>query len=77
MIEFDGIFHYDDTLKRTQNIYQDEYDALKDSYCKINNYPLLRIPYFESQKMDEYLERFMEKIKENSFEDMDAIAHSR
>ena len=77
MIEFDGIFHYDDTLKRTQNIYQDEYDALKDNYCKINNYPLLRIPYFESQKMDEYLERFTKKIKENSFEDMDAIAHSR
>lgn len=52
LIEFDGIQHYkerdifSDSLKTIQ-----ERDSIKNQYCKDNNVPLVRIPYWRLEKL--------------------------
>ena len=49
LIEFDGIQHTDDThlhWGKTSSIVQSR-DTIKNNYAKINNIPLVRIPYTE------------------------------
>ena len=52
LIEFDGIQHFKDQnyfshdLQNTKNN-----DIIKNEYCKNNNIPLVRIPYWERDKI--------------------------
>lgn len=63
-IEFDGRQHYDAVkhwggesyLKKLQ-----EHDKMKDEYCKSNNIPLLRIPYWEEENIEGILENSLKK----------------
>lgn len=63
LIEFDGAFHYQEQLLKI-NKKQKEYDNKKNNYCRVNNIPLLRIPYFKSTEMDNMLDDFITKLKD-------------
>lgn len=48
LIEFDGIQHYKKQQYFTHSLEEtQESDKIKNNYCKINNIPLVRIPYWE------------------------------
>lgn len=61
LIEFDGEHHYypiprksgDDGLVEFQKVQL--HDKIKTEYCKNNNIPLIRIPYWERDDMEYYL----------------------
>ncbi|VVC05183.1 Uncharacterised protein [uncultured archaeon] len=68
LIEYQGIQHY--------GIYEDyggvkgyelgrKRDAIKVSYCSENHIPLLVIPYYESNNLEEILDRFTNSIIHN------------
>lgn len=61
LIEYDGIFHYekqyDDDGFETIQIH----DKRKNKYCKDNNIPLLRIPYWDFDNIDKILEEWLIK----------------
>jgi len=66
LIEYDGIFHYekqyeDDGFETIQI-----HDKLKNEYCKNNNIPLLRIPYWEFDNIEEILKRDLKLIEKIS-----------
>ncbi len=55
LIEYDGEFHFekqysDDKFERVKI-----HDKFKNQYCKNNNIPLLRIPYWEFDNIEEIL----------------------
>ena len=57
LVEYDGIFHFekiyeDDTFQAIQ-----EHDGRKNHYCKDNNIPLLRIPYWEFDSVEAILDK--------------------
>lgn len=61
LIEYDGEFHY-------EKIYEDDgyeilqyHDKLKNEYCKTNNIPLLRIPYWDFNNIEGILEKELSK----------------
>lgn len=58
-IEFDGQYHFfpiisEEILKQTI-----KHDNIKNKYCKDNNIPLLRIPYYESDSAEEKILQFI------------------
>ena len=64
LVEYDGIFHYEkqyegDGFERTQT-----HDKIKNEYCKEHNIPLLRIPYWEYDNIDEILDEFIQNISQ-------------
>jgi len=70
LLEIDGTFHYyasggwatEEKVKRTQ-----EYDQIKNNYCKINHIPLKRIPYNQINNLtieDIMSEKFLINIEE-------------
>jgi len=63
LIEYDGEFHYkparyskDKNKMLVKLKYQQENDNIKNIYCKNNNIPLLRIPYWEFKNIETILE---------------------
>lgn len=72
LIEYDGEQHFLEkvtnsgwnTKDRYENIVHPK-DIEKNNYCKENNIPLLRIPYYDYEKLNEnYLEREIKKCIE-------------
>lgn len=64
-IEFDGKQHYEVVdyfggkkgyIERKRN------DSIKDEYCKKNNIPLLRMPYFKFNDVENILNDFLDKL---------------
>ena len=52
LIEFDGKQHYEDQEFFQQDLqYIKNNDKIKNDYCKNNNIPLVRIPYWEKDKI--------------------------
>lgn len=52
LIEFDGIQHYEEQTFFTHNLTETKKnDKIKNEYCKNNNIPLVRIPYWERDKI--------------------------
>jgi hypothetical protein len=48
LIEFDGIQHFQEQEYFTHNLTETQKnDNIKNEYCKANNIPLVRIPYWE------------------------------
>lgn len=65
LIEYDGEFHY-------QNIYEDGgfeilriHDERKNQYCKSNDIPLLRIPYWEFDNIEKILNEWLGSLNKN------------
>ncbi|MBD8839502.1 hypothetical protein IFU39_16950 [Paenibacillus sp. CFBP 13594] len=55
LIEFDGEFHYRPMMGEERLQYIQHNDKIKDDYCKDNNIPLIRIPYWEFKNIDSIL----------------------
>ena len=52
MIEFDGIQHFEEQDYFTHNLEETQKnDMIKNNYAKANNIPLVRIPYYERDKI--------------------------
>lgn len=69
LIEYDGEQHYrpvnfggipDEEAELNYKITQQN-DNIKNQYCKDNNIPLLRIPYWEFDNIEQILEEWLEK----------------
>lgn len=66
IIEFDGKQHFEavefwggeEALKSTQFR-----DQIKNNYCEQNNIPLLRIPYWEFEQIEELVTSFLKELK--------------
>lgn len=57
LIEYDGEFHYKDIHEDGSLEVQQIHDKLKNEYCENNNIPLLRIPYWEFDNIENILNR--------------------
>ena len=65
MIEYDGIGHYkarfgttsEEKQKNLEDIQRN--DKIKDEWAKANNIPLLRIPYWDYDRIEELIEAFI------------------
>ena len=73
LVEYDGIQHYQATKFHTNQSKEDievsfkktkRYDKIKDEYCKKNNIPLIRIPYWDFNNIEEILEKELSKYKD-------------
>ena len=53
IVEFDGIFHYKDIYGGLED--QQMRDEIKNKYCYENDIPLVRIPYYEFDKMNDII----------------------
>lgn len=64
LIEYDGKQHFEPIEYfggQEQFEYQQYNDNIKNQYCKDNNIPLLRVPYWEFDNIEEMLEEWLEK----------------
>lgn len=52
IIEFDGQLHFEPIYGEEQLFYTQRHDKIKNEYCHNNNIKLIRIPYWESQNMN-------------------------
>ena len=65
LIEYDGEFHYKELIGSTQIIKQKNLedcqhrDKVKNEWAKANNIPLLRIPYWDFDRIPELIEAFI------------------
>lgn len=65
LIEFDGKQHFNPEAQFGDNNKEDKFNKLKtnderkDTYCKNNNIPLLRIPYWEIDNIHNLIENFL------------------
>jgi len=58
LIEYDGEFHYEDIFNKPEKFKRQQLnDQAKNTYCKNNNILLLRIPYWDFDKIEEILIR--------------------
>jgi len=64
LLEYDGEFHYNpikmyknepDNTTKERLIKQQYHDRLKNEYCEVNNIKLVRIPYWEFDKIEQIL----------------------
>ncbi|SER92982.1 hypothetical protein SAMN04487944_11315 [Gracilibacillus ureilyticus] len=66
LIEFDGQMHYHPIeFYGGEDAYKDRVkkDQMKDVYCKINDLPFLRIPYYKQKEIPHLLDLFFYKRK--------------
>lgn len=68
LIEYDGIFHYEKQYENDgfENI--KKHDKLKDKYCISHDIPLLRIPYWDFDRIEELISTFIFNINNNQIE---------
>lgn len=59
LIEYDGRFHFEEIFDREDFKRIQIHDERKNQYCKDNNIPLLRIPYWEFDNIEKILEEFI------------------
>ena len=65
LIEYDGEFHYKALIGSTPEIkqknleIQQKRDKIKTEWAKANNIPLLRIPYWDFDRIEELIEAFI------------------
>jgi len=72
LVEYDGEQHFD-VMRFSKNINKQnskftqvkEHDKIKNDYCKANNITLIRIPYFQKSKIEEILNRRLNRLINN------------
>lgn len=71
-IEYDGIQHFEETTWRHESLSDTQYrDAIKNKYCEDNNIRLIRIPYWDYDKLSEdYLMKLIENAKNDTQKEM-------
>lgn len=71
LIEYDGIQHFKPVTKFGGADYLGyirRHDKIKDSYCKRNNIPLLRIRYDERPILENLIDEFIKQVESDSQE---------
>lgn len=63
LIEYDGEFHYSKMYDTHDFESQKIHDKRKNQYCKDNNIPLLRIPYWDFDNIEQILEEWLDEYK--------------
>ena len=64
LIEYDGMQHFEpiDFFGGKEHfLYRKQNDNIKNQYCKENNMPLLRIPYWEFDNIEQILEEWLHR----------------
>lgn len=57
IVEHDGIFHFESPFNDEYRLNLTQtHDKIKDKYCEDHDIPILRIPYWEDNKLEEILE---------------------
>ena len=66
-VEYDGQQHFDEIHAYSKESFQQTKinDEIKTNYCKENNIPLLRIPYWEFNNIEKILENTLASIIKN------------
>lgn len=62
IVEYDGEqhFRYINGMMKIEDYYKSQqHDILKNLYCAKNNIPLIRIPYWEFDNVEKYLEEYL------------------
>lgn len=63
LVEYDGIFHYEKQYKRDGHEKIKAHDKIKNEYCIKNNIPLIRIPYWDFDNIEQILtDKLLSKI---------------
>ncbi len=62
LVEFDGIQHFVPSFGKKSFSITKKTDAIKNDYCKSNNIPLLRIPYWKQENIKKLLATFLKQI---------------
>lgn len=63
LVEYDGIFHFEKQYKNDGYENLIKHDEFKNQYCNKNGFPLLRIPYWDFDKIEEILLKELKKYK--------------
>ena len=61
-IEYDGEFHYKETGLGNNLKLQQKHDKIKNDYCIKNNIPLMRIPYWEFNNIENILKSHIKTV---------------
>jgi len=65
LVEFDGRQHYEPVKfyggEETYNMVKQR-DKIKSEYCKRNNVPLIRVPYYEFKNIESYLDEKLSQV---------------
>lgn len=66
MIEYDGIQHFKERSFGNKEKLKDiqKRDEIKNKYCKDNNINILRIPYYNNDKIDEIISNHLQRLSE-------------
>jgi len=59
LIEYDGIFHYKQQYSVDSYNQIVIHDKLKNEYCKLHNYKLIRIPYWEKENIKDIINNLL------------------
>jgi hypothetical protein len=62
LIEYDGVFHYNKYYKEQNFEVMQHHDQLKNQYCQQHNIPLLRIPYWDYNNIEEILTNYLKEM---------------
>jgi hypothetical protein len=63
LVEYDGEYHYKNFYKDGTYEILKTHDNLKNAYCKNNNIPLLRIPYWDFKNIDNIINKELIKYE--------------
>lgn len=63
LIEYDGVFHYEVQYSEENFNNLKIHDERKNQYCKNNDIPLLRIPYWEFDNIESVLDEWLISLK--------------
>ena len=77
-IEYDGQQHFQDVDFFKSSLKENQYrDSLKNNYCKINNIGLIRIPYWDFNKLsEEYLKELLENHRGGEVDELQRFSES-
>lgn len=65
LVEYDGEFHFKDIFKDGSLKLTKQRDSIKNKYCRENKIPLLRIPFWEFDRIPEIMNSLNEFIKDD------------
>jgi len=63
LIEYDGEFHFKKFYEEQNFEELQEHDRRKNQYCKDDNIPLIRIPYWQFDRIEEILNKWLNEYK--------------
>lgn len=62
LVEYDGEFHFGKLYDNDNFEIVQTHDEYKNQYCKDNNIPLLRIPYWDFDSIEQILDKYLNQL---------------